>query len=156
MNTKSSATSLRQELIWKVAPDRAIALKLLNEQTGGTAMAFEETTPAGTETPLHLHRDSDEVMFVLSGQFSFKVGDEFGTGGPGSCVFMPRGVPHAWKNSGNEIGRAFFMYTPGRAGVAFEDAQRMQQSRASTSDAELLEVFQRYGFEMVGPPPFDE
>jgi hypothetical protein len=32
----------------------------------------------------------------------------------------------------------------------------MQQSRASTSDSELLEVFQRYGFEMVGPPPFDE
>lgn len=154
METKSSVPSPEQELIWNVAPGRAIALKLLNEQTGGTVMAFEETTPAGTETPLHLHRDSDEVMFVLSGEFSFKVGDQFGTGGPGSCVFMPRGVPHAWKNSGNEIGRAFFMYTPGRAGMPFEHAQRMQQSRATTTDAELVEVFQRYGLEMVGPPPF--
>ena len=117
-------------------------------------MAFEEVAPAGIETPLHLHHDSDEVMFVLSGEFSFKVGDQFSTGGPGTCAFMPRGVPHAWKNSGNEVGRALFMYIPGKAGITFEDAQRIQQSRASATDAELLELFQRYGFEMVGPPPF--
>src|SRR5215470_2177967 len=119
-------------------------------------MAFEETTPAGTETPLHLHHDSDEVMFVLSGQFSFKVGDQSGTGGPGSCVFMPRGVPHAWKNSGNQAGRALFMYTPGKAGILFEDAQRMPASPAPKTDAELAEIFRRYGSEIVGPPPFDE
>jgi len=45
-------------------------------------MLFEETTPAGTETTFHLHRDSDEVAYVLSGEISFKIGDEFSVGGP--------------------------------------------------------------------------
>jgi hypothetical protein len=27
-------------------------------------MAFKEVTSAGATTPLHLHRDSDEVMYV--------------------------------------------------------------------------------------------
>ena len=156
MDTKSFVTLPGRELVWNMAPGRTAALKLLNEQTGGNVMAFEETTPAGTETPLHLHHDSDEVMFVLSGQFSFKVGDQFGTGGPGSCVFMPRSVPHAWKNSGNEAGRALFMYTPGKAGILFEDAQQMPTSPIRKTDAELAEIFRRYGSEIVGPPPFNE
>ena len=31
-------------------------------------MLFEETAPAGIETTFHLHRDSDEVAYVLSGE----------------------------------------------------------------------------------------
>jgi mannose-6-phosphate isomerase-like protein (cupin superfamily) len=154
MDTKSFVTLLGRELVRNMAPGRTAALKLLNEQTGGSVMAFEETTPAGTKTQLHLHHDSDEVMFVLSGEFSFKVGDQFGTGGPGSCVFMPRGVPHAWKNTGNEPGRALFMYTPGKAGMQFEDAQQMPGTPARKTDAELAEILRRYGSEIVGPPPF--
>ena len=45
-------------------------------------MLFEETAPAGTETTFHLHRDSDEVAYVLSGEITFKIGDEVTVGGP--------------------------------------------------------------------------
>src|SRR5260370_4254363 len=84
-----------QEPVWNMAPGRTAALKLKNEQTGQSVMAFEEVTPAGTATPLHIHRDSDEVMYVLAGQYSFVVGDKLSSGGPGACVFMPRGtLPH--------------------------------------------------------------
>jgi mannose-6-phosphate isomerase-like protein (cupin superfamily) len=114
MDTKSFVTLPGQELVWKMAPGRTAALKLLNRQTGESVMAFEEVAPAGTKTPLHLHHDSDEVMFVISGEFSFKIGDEFSNGGPGTCAFMPRDIPHAWKNCGTEAGRAFFMYIPGQ------------------------------------------
>jgi quercetin dioxygenase-like cupin family protein len=37
-------------------------------------------------------------------------------GGPGTCAFMPRNVPHAWKNTGSEPARALFLYTPAAAG----------------------------------------
>ena len=33
---------------------------------------FEETLPAGTASLYHLHRDSDEVAWVLPGQLTFK------------------------------------------------------------------------------------
>jgi quercetin dioxygenase-like cupin family protein len=99
-----------------MAPGRSAALKLLGGETGNSIMLFEETAPAGTHTSFHLHRDSDEVAYVLSGEITFKIGDEVTVGGPGTCAFMPRGVPHAWKNTGAETGRVLFLYTPAGAG----------------------------------------
>ncbi|MBV8292172.1 MAG: cupin domain-containing protein, partial [Mycobacterium sp.] len=61
-------------------------------------MMFEETLPAGTISLFHLHRDSDEVASVLAREITFKIGDEVTVGGPGTCAFVPRNVPHAWKN----------------------------------------------------------
>jgi quercetin dioxygenase-like cupin family protein len=162
MKTESSATLPGQELVWKMAPGRAVALKLQNQQTGQRVMAFEEVTPTGTATPLHLHRESDEVMYVLSGQYSFKVGDQTISGGPGTCVFMPRGIPHAWKYVGDGSGRAFIFYTPGEAGKAFEEAVKLQGTvtpSISVDDNPFLplgdaDILDRHGWELVGPPPF--
>ena len=98
-----------------MAPGRSAALKLLGGETGDSIMPFEETAPVGTDTTFHLHRDSDEVAYVLSGEVTFKIGEEVTVGGPGTCAFIPRGVPHAWKNTGADIGRVLFLYTP--AGV---------------------------------------
>jgi len=42
-------------------------------ETGENVMMFEEATPAGTVTPYHLHHDSDEITYVLSGQMTFKI-----------------------------------------------------------------------------------
>src|SRR5712675_3302696 len=107
-----------------MAPGRSAVLKLLGRDTGDSIMLFEETAPAGTETTFHLHRDSDEVAYVLSGEISFKIGDEITVGGPGSCAFMPRDVPHAWKSTGAETGRVLFLYTPAKAGGLIEEQHR--------------------------------
>src|ERR1700746_217470 len=104
-----------------MAPGRSAALKLVGGETADSIMLFEETAPSGTETTFHLHRDSDEVAWVLSGEITFKIGDEVTVGGPGTCAFMPRGVPHAWKNTGAETGRVLFLYTPAGAGGFFEE-----------------------------------
>jgi len=53
---------------------------------------------------------------VLAGEITFKIGDEVSVGGPGTCAFFPRNVPHAWKNTGSETGRVVFLYTPAAAG----------------------------------------
>src|SRR5260370_15922246 len=84
MKPENFVTLPGQEPVWNMAPGRTAALKLQNEQTGQSVMAFEEVTPAGTETPLHLHRDSDEGMYVLSGEYSLKGGDSGVSRGPGT------------------------------------------------------------------------
>lgn len=140
--------------VWNMAPGRSAALKMQGGETAESVMAFEEAAPPGTETPMHLHHDSDEVTYVLSGEFTFKIGDEITVGGPGTCAFMPRGVPHAWKNTGPETGRALFLYTPAGAGKLFEELQVRQRSLASMSEQEVAETFRRYGWEVTGPPPF--
>ena len=86
--------------VYEDTPGRVFALKLLAGQTGESIMLFEETVPAGTKSTHHMHHDSDEVVWVLEGEFTFKIGDEVFSGGPGTCAFLPRRVPHAWKNSG--------------------------------------------------------
>lgn len=135
-----------------MAPGRAATLKLQNGETQESVMMFEEVAPVGTVTPFHIHHDSDEVAYVLSGEVTFKIGDEITVGGPGTCAFMPRDVPHAWKSTGAEPGKVLFLYTPGRAGKFFEEL--LHRPIGSLSEQELAEVGDRHGWEVVGPPPF--
>ena len=130
-------------------PGRSFALKLLGRETGESIMMFEETLPAGAASLYHLHHDSDEVAWVLAGEFTFKIGDEVTAGGPGTCAFMPRDIPHAWKNTGGETGRVLFLYTPAAAGGYIE---ALAQRRPSDDD-ERRELLRRYRWEVVGPNP---
>ncbi len=139
--------------VWSVSPGRSLVLKLLGGATGGSIMLFEETVPAATKSWFHVHRDSDEVAYVLSGELTFKIGDEITAGGPGTCAFMPRGVQHAWKNSGAETARVLFLYTPAAAGGLLEEQQRTQGTSASMTEREKADQRQRYGWEIVGPNP---
>ena len=134
-------------------PGRSIVLKLLGGATGDSIMLFEETVPPGTKSTFHLHRDSDEVAYVLAGEITFMIGEEVTVGGLGACAFMPRGVPHAWKSTGAETGRVLFLYAPARAGGLIEEQQRTQQGFASMSKTELGEFLQRHGWEILGPSP---
>jgi quercetin dioxygenase-like cupin family protein len=86
---------------------------------------------------------------VLAGEFTFKIGDEVAAGGPGTCAFMPRDVPHAWKNTGSETGRVLFLYTPAAAGGLIED---LAEHRPTNAD-EHEKLFQRHRWEVVGPNP---
>jgi quercetin dioxygenase-like cupin family protein len=133
------------------SPGRSTALKLLCHQTGQSIMMFEETIPAGSKSWLHLHRDSDEVAWVLDGEFTFKIDDEVTVGGPGTCAFMPRDVPHAWKNRGRETGRALFLYKPAAAGRFIEEM--LDRSGASQSADERDKSLQRHRWELIGPNP---
>jgi quercetin dioxygenase-like cupin family protein len=130
-------------------PGRFFALKLLGRETRESIMMFEETLPAGTTSLYHLHRDSDEVAWVLAGEFTFKIGDEVASGGPGTCAFMPRDVPHAWKNTGSETGRVLFLYTPAAAGGLIE---ALSEGRPR-SEAEHKNLFERHHWEVLGPNP---
>jgi quercetin dioxygenase-like cupin family protein len=130
-------------------PGRGFAMKLLGHETGESIMMFEETLPAGTSSLNHLHRESDEVAWVLAGEFTFQIGDEVATGGPGTCVFMPRNVPHAWKNTGSEPGRVLFLYTPADAGGYIE---AMAEGRP-TDDDDRARLFERHHWEVLGPNP---
>ena len=136
-----------------VTPGRSIVLKLLGGETGDSIMMFEETVPAGTKSTFHLHHDSDEVAYVLSGEITFKIGDDVTVDDPGTCAFMPRGVPHAWKSTGAKTGRVLFLYTPAKAGGLIEEHQRTGRKFGSMDERELADILERHGWELLGPSP---
>ena len=135
------------------APGWSNVVKLQCDETDGSTMVFEANVPVGTKSTLHLHHDSDEVAYVLSGEVTFKIGDEITVGGPGTCAFMPRGVPHAWKSTGAETGRVLFLYTPAKAGGLIEEQQRTGRGFRSMNERELADLLQRHGWELLGPSP---
>jgi quercetin dioxygenase-like cupin family protein len=152
METKGFVVPPGQGRVWEMAAGRSSALKLLGGETDESVMMFEETAPAGTQTTYHLHHDSDEVAYVLAGEITFKIGEEVTVGGPGTCAFMPRGLAHAWKNSGPETARVLFLYTPAGAGGFFEESQRLQRSYDSFDSEDVRAAYRRHRWEIVGPP----
>jgi quercetin dioxygenase-like cupin family protein len=136
------------------APGRFADVKLVGHETNESIMMFEEILPAGTKSLFHLHHDSDEVAWVLEGKITFKIGDDVSVGGPGTCAFFPRHVPHAWKNSGSETGRVLFLYTPASAGRYVEELMhRRERTATPMNDDERKELRERYQWEVVGPNP---
>jgi quercetin dioxygenase-like cupin family protein len=136
-----------------VSPGRSFSLKQRGGETGDSIMMFEEIVPAGTRSTFPLHHHSHEVAYVLSGEVTFMIGGEVTVGGPGTCAFMPRGVPHAWKSTGAETGRVLFLYTPARAGGLIEEQQRTGRKFGSMNERELAEILERHGWELLGPSP---
>ena len=130
------------------ASGQVVSMKLFGRETGQSVTLFEQSVPAGSKNSwLHLHHDSDEVAWVLDGEFTFKIGDEVITGGPGTCSGMHRNVPHAWKNSGSVPGRVVFLYTPARAG------QFVEEMIERPGEGELKQRLADSGWQVLGPSP---
>ena len=134
-------------------PRHTLSLKLRCRETDGSIMMFEGTAPVGAKSTLHLHRDSDEVAYVLCGELTCLIGDDITVCGPGSSIFMPRGVRHAWKSTGAETGQVLFLYTPAKAGGLIEEQQESGRGFSAMSQGELADLLQRHGWELFGASP---
>lgn len=71
-----------------------LSLKVSGRQSNGRVTVLEGVVVHGGP-PLHVHDVEDEVVLVLEGQLSYRVGDETGTLGAGGTLWFPRGIPHA-------------------------------------------------------------
>jgi uncharacterized cupin superfamily protein len=132
----------------KESSGQVMSMKLFGRDTGQSVTLFEQTVPAGSKSSwFHLHRDSDEIAWVLEGEFTFKMGEEVTSGGPGTCVFLQRNVPHSWKNSGSQPGRVLFLFTPASAG------RFVEVMLESPKEGELKKRLEESGWEVLGPNP---
>ena len=82
------------------------------EQSNGALAALEAVAPPGEGPPLHFHGREDETVYILEGDFRWKLGDELSMRGPGSFVFIPRGLAHTWQCIGERPGRFLFTFAP--------------------------------------------
>lgn len=144
------------EAVWYDA--NRMTLKATSESTGGTLGLIEVLMAPEGAVPWHVHHREDEMFYVLEGAFLFKCGDELFQGGPGSFVFLPRDIPHSFKNVGGTIAKFLVLSTPaGLEGYfveaetpALEDGLRPQ----SADPQKLAAIAAQYGMEILGPPPF--
>jgi mannose-6-phosphate isomerase-like protein (cupin superfamily) len=90
-----------------------ITFKAFTHETNGAYCLFEGRTRPGGGVPPHFHPEEDESFYVLHGAYRFQVGEEQVEAGPGSYVFVPRGVVHAFRNVGETPGTLLVTVTPG-------------------------------------------
>ena len=65
-----------------------------SELTGGAFELFEEVRLARGGPPPHVHRERDEMFYVLEGRYAFTRGTDELEVGPGQVVFVPRRARH--------------------------------------------------------------
>jgi oxalate decarboxylase/phosphoglucose isomerase-like protein (cupin superfamily) len=91
---------------------------------------FEADVAPGFDVGAHLHRDAEEVFYVLRGELDLlafhpsgeangdwrtwrsRSGAEVARGGPGAFMHVPAGCPHAFYNPGPEPVRMLFLVSP--------------------------------------------
>jgi mannose-6-phosphate isomerase-like protein (cupin superfamily) len=82
------------------------------EKTGGLFCLFENRSDGQTKTPIHVHADDDETIYVLKGLLTAVVDGEARTLSPGDSIFLKRGIPHQLMNPGNRPVRYVLIGTP--------------------------------------------
>lgn len=124
------------------------------DSQGGLSIV-EHRVPAGYAPPPHVHRDTDEVFYVLDGQFAVTCGEEHWTAEPGSLVFLPRAVPHGFKVSADGPGRTLLIVAPGgfdelvrETGEAARSLTLPDRDAFVPDPDRIAEVSARYG---IGP-----
>jgi len=91
-------------------------------ETGGRVALIEHPIqPRALASPIHTHRDEDEISYVVGGTIGVQIGDQVLTAGPGSLVFKPRGIPHAFWNASDAVATVLEVITPGGFEGYFEE-----------------------------------
>jgi quercetin dioxygenase-like cupin family protein len=76
--------------------------KIGPKETGGRYTVALNYISPGAGPPPHLHGREDEMFYLLSGRLMFMDNQHTFIAGAGSAVYLPRGIPHSFKNVGDE------------------------------------------------------
>jgi len=132
------------------------------EDTDGRLGLSVVVQPPGIATPLHRHSREAEAFFVLEGRIDYRAGEELHELREGSFIYLPQGLPHAFRIRGDTPARFLALTVPGglmglydEVGVPAAGMHLPQEGEGLSMEEEIArwnEVGPRYGLEVVGPP----
>lgn len=125
-------------------------VKLTGEDTQGRFTLIENENPPGTTLPVHVHRNEDEVFYVIEGRVEFDVAGERVVGESGATVFLPQGVPHTWRVVGEVPARMLIMLMPAGLEAYFRELSALPADGPPDVE-QILAISERYGIEFPEP-----
>jgi quercetin dioxygenase-like cupin family protein len=129
---------------------------LRGEQTGGLYSFFEVTTPPGGGPPLHIHHDIDESFYVIDGEYEIELDGEKHKAPPGTLVYGPRGLGHAFVNTWHQPSRMLCVATPGGVEDWFEELGQLLDGQGPPEWEAMQALAAKHritGFRPQGGPP---
>jgi len=102
-------------------------------------------------SPLHVHHENDEWLYILEGIFVAEVGGTRYKLQAGDSLLLPMQIPHRWSPAAGTRFGALHQYTPaGSMDVFFDDPTTPRKARPTQKEMEA--EFARCGMTLLGPP----
>jgi len=129
--------------------------------SGGALGMALVTQPPGIATPLHRHTREAEAFFLLDGTMTYRAGDEVFHLSGGDFLWLPAGLPHAFRVTGSAPVRFLGFTAPGGLMALYDEVgvpateRRLPGDDGRSMGEEITrwnEVGPRYGLQVVGPP----
>jgi quercetin dioxygenase-like cupin family protein len=126
-----------------------ITVHLGAAETGGKFVMFTEVTRPGGGPPPHYHLHEDEWFFVLEGRVEFFKDNVWTWVPAGTAVFMPRGVVHAFRNSGDTPLRMLIQTAPTGFEVFFSRCAEEFDRPGPPDIKRIMEISAEHGIHFV-------
>ena len=134
---------------------------LTGAESGGALGLALVTQPPGTATPLHRHTHEAEGFYLLDGTMTYRAGEDDFHLGAGDFIWLPSGLPHAFRVTGDRPVRFLGMSAPGGLLRLYDEVgvpaaeRRLPGEDGQSMDVEIPrgnEMAPKYGLEVLGPP----
>jgi len=97
----------------KKIPSRTSKLLISEISVGATGFSMgQNVTDVGSRIPEHAHEDTEEGMYLISGQGRLITDEGEQDLVPGMAIYMPPGVKHSIVNTGDEPMKLVWVYSP--------------------------------------------
>lgn len=142
---------------WRLGTDELVVLAT-GAQTGGAIFAVEIRMPPGGGPPVMHRHEPGEIYYVLSGEFTFYVGDPTAavhryTATAGDVVPLAGGTPHNIRNESSTDAVALAVHSPAAVMEGFSRAAAAQAATGTQTMEQVLELAQQHGVQLLGPVP---
>ena len=123
--------------------------------------AVEFVAPRDFGPPLHLHREEDEMFYVVEGEVAYTAGDTEHTVGPGAIVMIPKGTPHTFQVL-SEQARLFTVTAGSATAPAFDEfvtamghelEEPVIPAPVDIDPGHVAAMCDAHGMDVLGPPP---
>jgi len=135
-----------------------MTVKAKSEDTRGGFTLVEQIAPPGFGPPPHVHKSEEEAFFLLEGSISVTCGEDSWRVESGGFVFLPRGVPHAFRVGDEGPARLLQITSPAQfekfmAEVGEPATERVLPPPSVPDVPRLLAAAAKYDYEIVGGGP---
>jgi quercetin dioxygenase-like cupin family protein len=141
------------EKIW-IAGD-TVQIKASADQTQGAYTMIEVFSSPGNGPPPHVHKNEDETLYILDGEFEILNGEQHFRAMPDALAFVPRGTIHRFRCVGGVSGRILVIYTPGGIEGFFREAGKPAVGDGPAPPVDSAEIARtdeagpRYGLQVI-------
>lgn len=129
-----------------------VAYKAAGTRPAGGPTFLEFTAAPGFNTGDHVHREIEEIFYVVEGEFQIRAGDQLLRAKAVDFVLVPPGVPHGFGNPTSSAAKMVLVISPAGVHEGYFDELAALLAMPGAPDGDAIAALrQRYDTEQVSP-----